>query len=426
MLIFFIFVLILIMKFSTRRVSLNKLFLICYFIFFVLPILVVYDLNISLETELYLIVAFTCFYIGYFFVYMFPARSSVGTSEASNLIKGFRVNRLVRAKKFVFPLFFSFIVVFELHLRSNGLSYTVFFDGFFAVVHSYIKLRYSGDLNVSLWTVLSLVFAFTLSFIAGFLSSRLHLTKTKIFVSLLPAITLTLLLGTKGILLSAFFMFVGGWFIGMNQNYRYFPNIDLSTIYKLFLYGTLLLSIVVVTFYSKGIYNRSETSVLGEVAFKFLSYFSTHLYAFDDWLNWYFGQSSLSEYSNSPLPVGSRTFWPLVELINAVELKGFRAGYDDVVYFENGLKTNLYSVFRGLIEDFGILGSFIFMVCIGLVTGICDRRNISNNDIGVVTSLSLVWFYSNMFAISAFAWSTTYVFLVFIYLILRTTKVKHI
>jgi oligosaccharide repeat unit polymerase len=95
------------------------------------------------------------------------------------------------------------------------------------------------------------------------------------------------------------------------------------------------------------------------------SYSSGHLFAFLDWFSdRYFHASRFSGYAQPQIQAGFYTFMGIFKALG--DLREVPLGiYDEFYEIPGVLTTNIYTVFRGLISDFGIFGSLFF----GLVAG---------------------------------------------------------
>jgi oligosaccharide repeat unit polymerase len=111
----------------------------------------------------------------------------------------------------------------------------------------------------------------------------------------------------------------------------------------------------------------------GAVFTTLASYTVTHPFAFSDWLSRYLGGESSLHYYDATAPAGYYTFTPLFNLL------GIRVALPDGTYAEyfsqdEVLAGNIYTMYRGLIVDFGVGGSFVVMTLLGVVFGQIFRQ----------------------------------------------------
>ena len=106
-----------------------------------------------------------------------------------------------------------------------------------------------------------------------------------------------------------------------------------------------------------------------------LSYAFGHYFAFSDWFDHYFfGQPSSVTYSDPPGQTwGYWTFMAFGKIVYP-EYKLPPGYFDEYVEVGGVLKTNIFTMFRGLIYDFGLVGSLLAMAGFGFVSALIYRR----------------------------------------------------
>ena len=100
---------------------------------------------------------------------------------------------------------------------------------------------------------------------------------------------------------------------------------------------------------------RVDSETFDIVTEKFISYAFGEIQAFDWWFK--VGRSNLN-YS-----AGVQTFMSIFHNLGMVERKS--GVYD----FIPGVVSNVYTVFRGIIEDFGTVGGLVFVAICGCIAG---------------------------------------------------------
>jgi oligosaccharide repeat unit polymerase len=111
-----------------------------------------------------------------------------------------------------------------------------------------------------------------------------------------------------------------------------------------------------------------------------------HLVAFGEWLR-------LGKYANLDPTFGAITFGGIFE---AISIRRRVLGiYEDVIDIgleEFATDTNIYTVFRGLIEDFTLPGTLAILFLIGLVAGCGYRMAARRAVVGIPLLVSFYWF----------------------------------
>lgn len=133
--------------------------------------------------------------------------------------------------------------------------------------------------------------------------------------------------------------------------------------------GTLLLSLLVlVSFVSRlGDFEFNNIdAILDPLIYSITSYTQGQIYAFADFFSYTMGAPSASTFKNDYHSYGAYTFASISEMLGFG--KDFPPGmYLETGYFKDTFETNIFTFFRGLIYDFGILGSLLFLFFFGLL-----------------------------------------------------------
>jgi oligosaccharide repeat unit polymerase len=135
------------------------------------------------------------------------------------------------------------------------------------------------------------------------------------------------------------------------------------------------------SFLSRGLYQESDSSyVIYKLKRYLITYSSGHLYAFSDWFSERYFSDSTMNYNQEYFTTGFYTF-----------MSAFRYFGDDRIvpmgtyseFYASGdyIFTNIYTMFRGLISDFTLVGSLVVACFAGFVCNfayyrlLCERLN---------------------------------------------------
>lgn len=301
-------------------------------------------------------------------------------------------------------------------LYSLGINFrsVLSVNGLLSINNQIAVLRYSSwELGDRIFSLLR-VFVYVAPLLAGFLFAH----DKKVFYGLsglIPAFMVVGLENTKATLIGAVILWVAAWIGGslfFNKEYpRLSRRIIILAIWGLLsVISFLLLSMVLRT----GSIDRTSWN---QVKDKIGSYAIGHMIAFDFWFNDYIFQDI--DYS-----LGKYTFYSIFDYLNLSDrVSGI---YTDYINF-NGIQTNVYTVFRGLITDFGIFGSLFLIWLSGYLTGYCTQSVIKEK-FGTIYYLQfiilIITFYL-YYIISIFTY-TTYIltFAVFGIIIFATSREK--
>ena len=216
--------------------------------------------------------------------------------------------------------------------------------------------------------------------------------------AMLPSILVMLLQSAKGLFFLSSAFFAGSWLVTrIFQNDFRFPQISLFQGIAAF----LVLSTFVITSFISRIGVDFNT-----LRFYIASYSSGHLYAFSDWFSHrYFEIYSGNNYEQLNLEGGFYTFMAFFKAFG--DSRNVPIGiYDEFFEIPGLLQTNIYTVFRGLISDFGLFGSLIFATFVGLVSNAVFYVLFANkhSPLAIVFFIYSVGFLYQTYIVSSLSW----------------------
>jgi oligosaccharide repeat unit polymerase len=177
-------------------------------------------------------------------------------------------------------------------------------------------------------------------------------------------------------------------------------------------------------FVSRGSKTVENTEDLREVLMpRFASYSCGHLYAFSDWFASTNGMHSQLIYPHQPVSYGFYTFMAPFRWLGAHrEIPG---GIFDQYFFYGDLLTgNIYTMFRGLIQDFGIIGSIAFMLAAGFLLHWAFQRMLHERwpVFTVAVFVVMLGYIYMSFVVSLLVWNRIYVTFVLLWAFLQVNK----
>ena len=174
------------------------------------------------------------------------------------------------------------------------------------------------------------------------------------------------------------------------------------------LYLMLSFPFIISSFLSRGLYQLDDfTLIFGRIRAYLVSYSSVHLPAFSDWFSHrYFGES-LFEYKQESAALGFYTFMAFFRLLgdDRVIPHGI---YDEFYSYGNFVSGNLYTVFRGLINDYGLIGSLLFAVMFGYLSAFAYQNLLRKrlSIFSIVIFIYLIGLMYQSYIISSLTWLT--------------------
>lgn len=315
---------------------------------------------------------------------------------------------------------------FYLTMLSQGFSTHDMVFNVFETSAKYINLRYSETLEPTNFGKLSFVFSY-LSITTGGLVFGMERSKRRLgailIMAFIPALASMLFQGDKGLLfLFIVLFFAGVLVIRIFENKLYIFN---KATAKIAIFSLLIIvPAVIISFLSRGLYESDDGEYVRQRLVSYISsYAFGHLYAFSDWFSFAMGGRSVNDYAAYDLSYGFRTFMAFFKTLgDAREVpQGF---YDEYYAYGNLLNSNIYTIFRGLIMDFGIGGALLFMLISGLGLHfsfyhlLCQKRPA----ITISIFIFMMGYFFTTFIISIFVWNIISLTLILLSIILLCNK----
>lgn len=276
----------------------------------------------------------------------------------------------------------------------------------------YIARRYSDDLVSNAFSQVSVVLTYPAAILGGLVYANRppnHKGIVTIFLTMLPSVLVMLIQGAKGTLFLAIALFWAG--ILLCKTSRGEKDLfNKGALKKLALYSALLLPVVIASFMARGLYEAGDTDVIvnGLIRY-FASYSCAHLYAFSDWFAYQILGTSSMSYATDEGAGGFYTFMALFALFGSSKVAP-PGVYDDYFKYGEILMTNIYTMFRGLIQDFGMAGSLIFMVILGLLLHMAFWHQLTRrkSPFSASTFAHSVGFFYMSFGVSLLMYNSVY------------------
>lgn len=281
-------------------------------------------------------------------------------------------------------IFLGLIGVFS-QLEMYGYDLSVFFDmsKFLEMNNAIAADRYSGNGETSMFVTFLSAFRYAGTLCGGYAFVYAKDIKKKVLCigSLVPSALDMAINNTKVGMIASVFLFAIGFMIAYNAYYGELPKMKLK--YVLGIVGGLLL-LFLALFLSmmarEGTFNKETFQVIKE---KFVIYALAQVETFDYWF--------CQVYETGTYTFGTSTFMAPFALLGLVEKK--QGIYD----FLEGMDSNIFTGYRGVISDFGIVGGLIFMFILGMIGGYA-RERVKRGQ----TSIWLKAFYDMLYAFVLF------------------------
>ena len=213
-------------------------------------------------------------------------------------------------------------------------------------------------------------------------------------------------------------MFLGGVIVTKQKNNML--DFIKRNLKKSILFLIFIPSLLVFSFFSRGLNkDMGVENIIIKLKLLFSSYILAHLYSFSDWFTVYLGGEGSRTYDTSNNYYGFYTFNAITRYIDPNK-ENFRGIYNEYFSIDGVIHTNVYTIFRGLIMDFGIFGTFIFVILGGIIANKVYYTLIAKNKsvMGVVGFVFVFSFIYMSFLASLLYWTVTPLSFLLLYLIL--------
>lgn len=318
------------------------------------------------------------------------------------------------------------LVFIILYSMAQGFTLGDFLSDFFESATAFALMRYNEELHPSLYGPMGIVSAYVGVILGGLLFSAAPTKKERrliLIMSFLPSVLVALTQLSKGLLLLSVILFYAGLLV-FRISTGNFRLLEKGAIKTLMLSGATVLAITTLSIFSRGLHAMEDASeLIDAVTERYALYAFGHVYAFSDWFSFLIGRHSEISYTHESATYGFLTFAPLFRMMGSQkELPlGF---YDDFYSIGGVLTTNIFTFFRGLIQDFGLIGCLLFMFVAGVLLHWAFHSLLRNpRPVFTVAVFIFMLGYSYMtFGISLFIWNTIYVTFLLIWMVLQINK----
>lgn len=340
----------------------GSLYAFYWFLFSFFPSIILYYVPINPLPLLYIL------FSAFFFSISSLQYNWKSTVEILSKTKPFFFKSLeTRFLKIIFFISFILAIVFPLlMLIQNGFNLELFLLDWVNTSSRFATTRSNDGYEYGLIGQLSTFFPLFVAALGAAISYSLQksLHKVRYFIlSLLPALIFMLFQSSKIIFLYALLFHISV-IISFRLYSGYKILISQRAIKSASIFALLFFPILIISFTLREGYNDLSADVFLPTI---LSYFFGSIFAFSDFFMSYLGLGSQSNYIiENSYTLGYYSFKSFFDLFGGTKI--FPAGYyNDFYNYNNYIQTNIFTFFRQLIQDFGILGSLLFFYVMGIL-----------------------------------------------------------
>ncbi len=312
----------------------------------------------------------------------------------------------------------------------QGVSYYDIFFNLLDTSGEYMAMRYSGDLQSNVASQMSIVLTYPAAILGGVLHGSRPYGDNGLRYLILATTSATLMMlveAAKGTFFLVLVLFWAGSLLVKVNRGDVANLVEPRTILRIAAVTPVVVGITAVSFLARGIDTDAGASdTISTLSYYFLSYSSGHLYAFADWFSSITTGGALFSYASLKDSNGFYTFMSFFKLMGSS--KTVPPGvYDEYYYFGEILQTNIYTHYRGLILDFGLIGSLIGMFLAGALAHLMFYFLLRNRAPWVAASFfaHLLGYIYTSFIVSVLIWNSVFASFIILALILFVNNKCH-
>ena len=331
-------------------------------------------------------------------------------------------NGFLRTTFFVVSGLAILFVAFD--LLEQGFSLNAVVSDIQGMANQYSILRSTGQISSNIFGQLSLGFTYIGAILGGLMiaDARPGMQRRLVIVfSLLPSIAIMLTQSARGALHLSLGYFYGGVLVSRIQaaNMTLFSK---KAVRPMITYGSILLVLATISFLTRGLFGVSDANQIGSGLMRVSSsYLFGSLFAYSDWFSYWTGGVSKFVYSNPGDTYGFFTFSAAFNFFGSTRM--LPTGVFDEV-FEHGdlVASNIYTIFRSLVTDFGLVGCIAYMAVTSFVfhlayyTMLINKRPVLGASLFIVmvayfwqSYLGSLFVYNNSYACFGLLWIILFV-----------------
>ena len=309
-------------------------------------------------------------------------------------------------------LFFSFLYII-LNLYYNDVNFRDFksLEGIFLIAAKFTKERYEETTSLPLYIKIQLSFLFFSNSIGGFLYG---LKKNKKYlICFIPPILISIVFTEKAGIFFCLSSWVASNFITriIFQRIRIF---SFKNFLSLLISCTFIIAIITVSSFARlGSFELSQLSIVKE---KLYSGFG-QVPAFANWFSSY----QITDFSSE---FGKFTFSGILDFLG---LSKREIGlYSENYELSNGAYTNIYSIHKGIILDYSVIGAMVIYLIFGVMSSYFYIKVLRRNK-KFISFLSITYFViiGSIFT-SIFVYNTIFLSCIFTILSFSLIKLKKV
>lgn len=372
--------------FYEKRITLATTF-ICYWLFFnVIGCLFYNKLEMTKSGMTYILIMGLVFYIG----------TLLGGNIQNRKINHIKILNLKKEKKFLYVALFCLMIVIFISAKRYGYS-LVNISKFLDISRN---VRWNKFGSRTLFEKLAMPFIYSACAMDGYFWVYTYTLKIKyqfIFPKICAGMILAAILSTgKSLLIWAIILWLSGFLTG-NQ---VFLNVKIqkgavSNYLKKNYKKLIFFIILIIAMLMFMMFARTQSSI-GQTFSKLINYAFAQVPCFNMWFE-------NMEPTHLQYSMGRQSFFGIFDELNMSS--GIADNWQlNIKLFEQGIFSNIYTVFRGVIEDYGVVGSVFFWFIIGIIGGKIEKQVQHKKNKCVYATFLLAFYVFILFSFLISSW----------------------
>lgn len=332
------------------------------------------------------------------------------------------------SNKFMINLFYIIMILtflFQIiNLNLNGFSIDKIIYNFMESSAEFTSKRYDEEIEISIFSKLSYVFCYLGIAISGLIYPKLNKNKIIFLIfTFFPPLFIMLSQSAKGSFFLSLFIFYGGILINkiLSNNYKL---VEKKTIRNFLIIIGIIFPLVLISFLVRVFNGENDFIFLFEqMKFSIYSYSFGHIYAFSDWFQFYVNGKSNFNYKIEETTYGFYTFMSIFKLFGSMKFVPLGT-YQEYFEYKNLIQTNIYTSYRGLLQDFTIIGSFVYILIKGCFLNLCYYSILKKKHLEISVSIFILMIadFYHSFMLSIFNSNSIYLSFFLLLIILLFNK----
>jgi len=332
----------------------------------------------------------SCSIVGIGSLVFIPPRLGTYSTQSNDYTALYKYSYFLRVIYF-FSTFvsFSYIISFLLY-NEVSINDLKSFEGLLTLAVKFSKDRYEENVILPLYIKLQLPFVFFSNALGGALFAIWQ--EKKYLYCLIPPVLIALLFTEK----AGIFFCLSAWLaslLSVTVFLKKFKIFNYESVVKLFVSAVILLLILVISAFARlGAVDMGEFEVVVE---KLYSTLFGHIAAFSNWL-------ASFDFFTFTMEGGRYTFSGVFDFFGISKRES--GIYTDNYQMSNGAMTNLYTIHKGLLLDFSVIGSLIVYFVFGVIGSFFFLGAVKGKQryVGFLSIIYLIIFVSIFYSIFIF------------------------